>query len=100
MVAMKRPSLRSFTEPKHSAVTGALAAPASDTGIEEGGEAVQITATPSDIKTMQVRVNRVGWLEASRLAQDLDMPLEALMVEAMNDVLVKHGKPPVMERRL
>ncbi|ACK86470.1 hypothetical protein Mchl_5758 (plasmid) [Methylorubrum extorquens CM4] len=48
---------------------------------------------------MQVRVNRAGWLEMTRLAQDLDIPLEALMVEAFNDALTKHGKPPVVERR-
>lgn len=56
-------------------------------------------AGPSDLKTMQVRVNRAGWLEMSRLAQDRDMPLETLMVEAFNDVLLKHRKPPVVERR-
>ena len=55
--------------------------------------------TPTDLKTMQVRVNRAGWLEMSRLAQDLDKPLEELMVEAFNDVLTKHRKPPVVERR-
>ncbi|KQP67675.1 hypothetical protein ASF41_21650 [Methylobacterium sp. Leaf111] len=56
-------------------------------------------AGPSDLKTMQVRVNRAGWLEMSRLAQDRDVPLETLMVEAFNDVLTKHRKPPVVERR-
>ncbi len=56
-------------------------------------------ASAADLKTMQVRVNRAGWLEMSRLAQDLDIPLETLMVEAFNDVLTKHRKPPVVERR-
>lgn len=62
-------------------------------------EVAPAPSTPSDLKTMQVRVNRAGWLEMTRLAQDLDKPLETLMVEAFNDILVKHSKPPVAKRR-
>ncbi|NEU14948.1 hypothetical protein G3T14_23150 [Methylobacterium sp. BTF04] len=74
--------------------------PRSETEAEPGTSQVEPpVAGPSDLKTMQVRVNRNGWLEMSRLAQDRDMPLETLMVEAFNDVLLKHRKPPVVERR-
>ncbi|WP_238232475.1 hypothetical protein [Methylobacterium thuringiense] len=81
-----------MVEPKGKAVEPPLPA----TPIE--APPVRATA-PTDLKTMQVRVNRAGWLEMTRLAQDRDMPLETLMVEAFNDVLTKHQKPPVVERR-
>ncbi|TGD93753.1 hypothetical protein EU555_33200 [Methylobacterium nonmethylotrophicum] len=48
---------------------------------------------------MQVRINKRGWSTLRNLASDRDMPLEALMVEALNDVLLKHGQPPIVERR-
>lgn len=99
MAAPKRPTLSSMVEPKSRPVEPPApsrpeaAAPA----VEPQADAPQASA--ADLKTMQVRVNRAGWLEMSRLAQDLDMPLETLMVEAFNDVLTKHRKPPVVERR-
>ncbi|MFJ7441273.1 hypothetical protein ACIQW5_26925 [Methylorubrum thiocyanatum] len=86
----KRPSLSSLVERK----------PAETTRQDEAApDRAPPAPAPTDLKTMQVRVNRAGWLEMTRLAQDLDMPLEALMVAAFNDALVKHGKPPVVERR-
>lgn len=99
MAPPKRPALSGLIERKSPPVV----APVADTG--DAGDAAEEFAgqprapSPSDLKTMQVRVNRAGWVEMSRLAQDLDIPLETLMVEAYNDVLVKHGKPPVVERR-
>lgn len=92
----KRPSLSNLVERKP--VTAA-AAPESESQAEAQPERAAPAPGPSDIKTMQVRVNRAGWLEMTRLAQDLDVPLEALMCEAFNDVLTKHRKPPVVERR-
>ena len=92
MAAPKRPNLMGLVESKARPLVPAEA--------EEGRAQVEPpTAGPSDLKTMQVRVNRAGWLEMSRLAQDRDVPLETLMVEAFNDVLTKHRKPPVVERR-
>ncbi|AWB26188.1 hypothetical protein DA075_35550 (plasmid) [Methylobacterium currus] len=90
-----RAALTSLVEPK---ATPAAAAPAQ----AEMGEQVAAKPAPgpSDLKTMQVRVNRAGWVEFSRLAQDLDITLEQLMVDAMNEALRRNGKPPVMERRL
>ena len=99
MAAPKRPNLSSLVEPKirppelqQAPAEPAASEPAAVTGAIP-------TAGPADLKTMQVRVNRAGWLEMSRLAQDRDVPLETLMVEAFNDVLTKHQKPPVVERR-
>lgn len=93
MAAPKRPSLSSLVEPKPAA------APEPAHQGDAPADRAPPAPPPSDLKTMQVRVNRAGWLEMTRLAQDLDIPLEALMVEAFNDALTKHGKPPVVERR-
>lgn len=98
MAAPKRPTLSSMVEPKGRPVEPAQQqAETAQATAEAKAEVPQ--AGVADLKTMQVRVNRAGWLEMSRLAQDLDMPLETLMVEAFNDVLTKHRKPPVVERR-
>lgn len=97
MAPPKRPSLNSLVEPKARAPEEA-APVAAEREVDAGGAPVP-AAGLADLKTMQVRVNRAGWLEMSRLAQDLDVPLETLMVEAFNDVLTKHRKPPVVERR-
>ena len=96
MAGPTRPKLNHFVEQKAQPSAPAAAVP---TDAEVTREAEPPAAPPSDLKTMQVRVNRVGWVEMSRLAQDLDIPLERLMVDAFNDVLVKHRKPPVVERR-
>ena len=55
---------------------------------------------PADIKTVQVRINKPGWKALRDLAGDNDTSLEALMVEALNDVLLKYKKPPVVQRRI
>lgn len=100
MAAPKRPTLSSIIEPKSKPPEPQPAASAEPpAGAEPVAPDAIPTAGPADLKTMQVRVNRAGWLEMSRLAQDRDVPLETLMVEAFNDVLTKHRKPPVVERR-
>ncbi len=99
MAAPKRPTLSSMVEPKARPMEPP-ASPKPETAPEAADPKVEAPqASAADLKTMQVRVNRAGWLEMSRLAQDLDIPLETLMVEAFNDVLTKHRKPPVVERR-
>ncbi|TXN78339.1 hypothetical protein FV234_22805 [Methylobacterium sp. WL8] len=96
MAPPKRPSLAGLVEPKASAPEPQAS---TSTLTADERDPAPVATTPGDLKTMQVRVNRAGWLEMSRLAQDRDVPLEALMVEAFNDVLTKHRKPPVVERR-
>lgn len=54
---------------------------------------------PRDFKTMMCRVNRAGWQEMSRLAIDRDRNLEDLIIEACNDLLVREGFSPVIEKR-
>lgn len=97
MAAPKRPNLMGLVESKSR--PDPVAAQAQPEAEQDNPHAEPPSAGPSDLKTMQVRVNRAGWLEMSRLAQDCDVPLETLMVEAFNDVLTKHRKPPVVERR-
>ena len=97
MAPPKRPALSSIVEPKTRPPEPVRQAEAPAPAKPEPDEPKAVG--PADLKTMQVRVNRAGWLEMSRLAQDRDMPLETLMVEAFNDVLTKHRKPPVVERR-
>ena len=53
-----------------------------------------------DMKTVQVRISKAGWRALRDLASDNDTSLEALMVEALNDVLLKYQKPPVVQRRV
>lgn len=56
--------------------------------------------TPADMKTVQVRINKQGWRALRDLASDNDTSLEALMVEALNDVLLKNRRPPIVQRRV
>ncbi|MCJ2034732.1 hypothetical protein [Methylobacterium sp. J-068] len=98
MAAPKRPNLMGLVESKNRPPEPVELQGQAEP--EQGhAQAEPLAAGLSDLKTMQVRVNRAGWLEMSRLAQDRDVPLETLMVEAFNDVLIKHRKPPVVERR-
>ena len=58
-----------------------------------------INAGLRDFKTIMARVNRAGWQELSRLAIEHDRNLEDLIIEACNDLLVREGFSPVMEKR-
>lgn len=48
-------------------------------------------------RLMQLWVNAPGFAELSRLAEERGVPVEALGVEALNDLLIKHRRPPVVE---
>lgn len=52
-----------------------------------------------DYKTVMMRINRAGWAELSHLSVEMDRALEDMMIEAANEFLTKHGKPPVIEKR-
>lgn len=92
----KRPSLAGLTSrlaPKAAGFDEAAAA--SDTA-----SALAPSQAPSrDFKTMMLRCNRKGWQEMSRLAIDEERNLEDLLIEACNDLLQKHGRPPIIEKR-
>lgn len=75
------------------------ASPAAEGAPESETAVAASPAAQRDFKTAMMRINRVGWQELSFLSTTLDRPLEELLVEAANDLLVKYGKSPVIEKR-
>ena len=55
---------------------------------------------PGSFKGLLVRMNLDGWRELRILAAERDTTLNALAVEAFNDLLKKRGKPPVVQNPL
>jgi hypothetical protein len=104
MAKPSRPSLTSLSAQVGSVSREAISAPEpgaahrqlSDTPAESTTEVIGVVHSP---KLMHVCVNGPGWLQMSRLAQDLSTSLEDLMVASFNDALIKHGRPPVVERQ-
>lgn len=108
MAAPKRPSLTNLAVQKPAAAAAPAEPPASNTAPADPAPRAATTRKPvprrshPDVKTVQVRINRRGWAALRRLADEKDedgVSLESLMVEALNDVLLKHGQPPIVERR-
>ena len=50
---------------------------------------------PDGRKGILVRARPEAWKALKLVALDREVTLQDLMVEAINDVLTKHGKPPV-----
>lgn len=109
MAAPKRPSLSHLAVQKPAPAAAAVAAPeAAGAEVSAAPTLTNSAATPRspvprrsppDMKTVQVRINKRGWSALRNLASERDLSLEALMVEALNDVLLKHQQPPIVERR-
>jgi hypothetical protein len=55
---------------------------------------------PGAFKPVLVRVNVDGWRALKILAAEHETTLNALAVEAFNDLLKKHGKRPQVENPL
>jgi hypothetical protein len=55
---------------------------------------------PGSFKALLVRLNMDGWRELRILAAERDTTLNALAIEALNDLLKKRGKEPVVENPL
>ena len=102
MAKPSRPSLTSLSAQVGSVSREAISAP------EPQAAHKQLSDTPAEStagdrgavhspKLIHVGVNGPGWLEMSRLAQDLGTSVQELMVSSFNDTLVKHGRPPVVE---
>ena len=49
------------------------------------------------IRAVLVKLNPEGWRSLRFLAIEKDTSLQALGIEALNDLLKKYGKPPVVE---
>lgn len=50
---------------------------------------------PDGRRGILVRARPEAWKALKLAALDQDMTLQDLMIEAINDVLAKHGRPPV-----
>jgi hypothetical protein len=55
---------------------------------------------PGAFKSILTRVNAEGWKALRLLAVDKDTTLNALAVEALNDLLRKHGRRPIVTNPL
>lgn len=55
---------------------------------------------PGAFKSVLVRVNVAGWQALKILAAEQETTLNALAVEALNDLLKKRGKRPSVENPL
>lgn len=102
MAKRTRPSLASLSGQVGSASRQAISAPETASAHEQPREtladsAVRHGEAAGAPRLLSVRVNGPGWLEISRLAQDLGKSIEDLTVESCNDVLLKYGRPPVVE---
>ena len=51
-------------------------------------------------KGIMTRLNAEGWRELRILAAEGDTTLNALVIEALNDLLKKYGKRPLVENPL
>jgi hypothetical protein len=56
--------------------------------------------TPGSFKAILTRINADGWRALRLLAVERDTTLNALAVEAFNDLLRKHGKRATVENPL
>ena len=56
--------------------------------------------TPAAFKGVLVRINEAGWRSLKILAAEQGSTLNALAVEALNDLLQKHGKKACVENPL
>lgn len=50
---------------------------------------------PVDVKHMTVRLNPTAWRTIRQLAVELDTSSHSIILEGLNAMFEKHGKPPV-----
>lgn len=76
----------------------AKSAPAADTAVAEPQAVPELrrrNRQPDGRKGILVRARPEAWKALKHIALDDERTLQDVMVEAINDVLTKHGKPPV-----
>ena len=71
-----------------------IAGPATFAAALQGG------AARDPIKHVLTRLNPEGWRALKVLAMHQGRPVQALMIEAANDLLSKYGMPPVLRSPL
>ena len=87
--------------PRHSRKTLRPGAGSRSRHIAPKGKAVQArkaakTVAGSGVKLryMQTRLSESGWKSLKLLSIELGKPLQGLVIEALNDMLRKHGRAP------
>lgn len=55
----------------------------------------EASATEKDRRGQTLRLNQQAWLQLKVLAAESGIPSHALLIEAINDLFQKHGKPPI-----
>ena len=74
-------SLKNMTSKRQDSETPTPATPAATTNEEPE-------------RRMTLRIREGGWLELNMLRLEQRRPVNSLITEAINDYLVKNGKPP------
>ena len=70
--------------------------------VAKAGKAADHAAGAKEQKArgVLIKVNDAGWRSLRLLAFERDATLQALGIEALNDLLKKYGKPPIVENPL
>jgi hypothetical protein len=70
--------------------------------VAKSGKAAALAAGAKVLKArgILIKVNDTGWRSLRLLAFDRDSTLQALGIEALNDLLKKYGKPSIVENPL
>ncbi len=80
---------------KKASDTPAPAAAPVTTGEIQGSAPARRKSQPDGRKGILVRARPEAWKALKQVALDGETTLQDLMIEAINDVLQKHGKPPI-----
>jgi len=94
----KRPSLvgleaRLQSKASAPAETGAPEA----SGVEK--PPVRASRRNTQVKTAMIRIDPDGWKALRLLSIDLDTPLDDLLIDAANEMLRRHGRPAIVQKR-
>ena len=57
-------------------------------------KAAKAAASGAKLRYMQTRLSERGWKSLKLLSIELGKPLQGLVIEALNDMLRKHGRRP------
>ena len=93
-MAPKRAPLTNFTSRLRGKGNEPDSSPAAETTAGEQ-QAGRRKTQPDGRKGILVRARPEAWKALKLVALDQDKTLQDVMIEAINDVLQKHGKPPI-----
>ena len=73
----------------------AAAPAAAEAVVQTAGTSEKRSSQPDGRKGILVRARPEAWKALKIVALDEGLTLQNLMIQAINDVLTKHGKPPI-----